>query len=147
MGRSGMLHEIIKPDAETNSEVFETHVAKYRSFCDQTQTFVTSRLGEEAALFQANLMVRAGRHGNYQEAARIYDRFVATFDRVAHPDLSLKRVVKRLGREKAQLVGVDDSVIEDATRHWKRSARKSVVKGKGVSGRLDSGGVGTIKQK
>src|SRR3546814_3656189 len=117
-----MFEEIIKPDSESNAEVVETHVSKYRSFCDQTQTFVTSRLGEEAALFQANLMVRAGRHGNYQEAARIYDRFVATFDRVAHPDLSLKRVVKRLGREKAQLVGVDESVIEDAIRNWKRYA-------------------------
>ncbi|SKB62558.1 hypothetical protein [Sphingopyxis flava] len=104
---------------ETNSEVFERHL---RSFNDPSPRFAQSRLAEEAALFQANLMVRAGRQGKYEEAARIYDRFVATFERTRHPDLSLKRVVKRLGRDKARLVGVDERVIEDAIRNWKRYA-------------------------
>jgi len=100
-------------------EVFERHL---RSFNDPTPGFAQSRLAEEAALFQANLMIRAGRRGDYEEAARVYDRFVATFERARHPDLSLKRVVKRLGRDKARLVGVDERVIEDAIRNWKRYA-------------------------
>src|SRR3546814_15710518 len=113
MGRSVMLHEIIKPDAETNSEVFETHVAKYRSFCDQTQTFVTSRLGEEAALFQANLMVRAGRHGHYQQAARIHARFVTTYAGLAHPVPRLNSDVQRLCREMAHIGDRDEIIHSD----------------------------------
>ncbi len=105
---------------ETNPDVAEVFERHLRAFNDPTPGFAQSRLAEEAAIFQANLMVRAGRRGDFEEAARIYGRFVATFERARHPDLSLKRVVKRLGRDKARLVGVDEGVIEDAIRNWKR---------------------------
>lgn len=103
-------------------QTFDDHATKYRVFCDEGLSFISSRLGEEAAIFQANLMVRACRRGDFEEAARIYDRFVATFERVRHPDLSLARVVKRLGREKARIVGVSEQVIDDAVRNWKKYA-------------------------
>ncbi|WOF44346.1 hypothetical protein KNJ79_05285 [Sphingopyxis indica] len=89
--------------------------------------FVQSRLGEEAALFQANLMIRACKSNDFEEAARIYGRFVETFDRVRHPDLSLKRVVKRLGREKARIVGVEQRVIDDAIRNWRKYSAENLT--------------------
>lgn len=116
-----------KADAETNAQVYDKHVAKFRVFCDQGETYICSRLGEEAALFQANLMVRAGRRGDYDEAAKIYGRFVETFDRLNYPDLSLKRIVKRLGRDKARVVGVDEATIDDAIRNWKRYSIEALV--------------------
>lgn len=124
---SAVADAVAQDHADALCTVYNKHVAKFRTFCDQGETYICSRLGEEAALFQANLMVRAGRLGNYPEAARIYSRFVETFDRLNYPDLSLKRIVKRLGRDKARAVGVDDATIDDAIRNWKRYSIEALV--------------------
>lgn len=79
-----------------------------------------SRLGEECAYFQAQLAYRAAQAGDFDHAAAIVNRVYDTVERTPHPHMSLARVIKRLGRERARVLCCEKRTIDDAIRNWQR---------------------------
>ena len=88
----------------------------------QVQPLLSPRIAEECAFFQANQMLRECNAEDFEAAAKVYERFYDTISRAWNPDVSLARVIGRLGRERARQIGLERHVIEAAIRNKHRLA-------------------------